>query len=55
MEMNRIESTQSSAEQQSDDTAVNHLDLELASAYAANSEMSLEIIEEFAAVDREGF
>jgi hypothetical protein len=55
METNRNESTRSSTEQQSDDTAADHLDLELAFAYAANSELSLEITAEFAAVDREGF
>lgn len=55
MERNTNESPQRSTEQQSDDAATNHLDMELASAYAANSEMSLEIIEEFAAVDQEGF
>jgi hypothetical protein len=55
MDSNRIESSQTSVEQQSDDTAANHFDHELASSYAANSELSLEIMTEFAAVDQEGF
>jgi hypothetical protein len=55
MGKNQNESPRSSDEQQSDDTAINHFDSELASAYAANSKLSLEIIEEFAAVDHEGF
>jgi hypothetical protein len=55
MEKKRNGLTQSSAEQQSDDTAMNRFDQKLATAYAANSEMSLEILKEFAAVDQEGF
>ncbi|HEY1208826.1 MAG TPA: hypothetical protein VGE85_05625 [Terracidiphilus sp.] len=55
MELNRIESPQSFTTQQSEDTAVNHFDSELASAYIANSELSLEISEEFAVADQEGF
>jgi hypothetical protein len=55
MERNQIELTRSSADQQSDHMVADQIDLELASAYAANSEMSLEILEEFAAVDQEGF
>jgi hypothetical protein len=55
MEIDKNKSLQSPDEQQSGDTAVNHFDSELASAYAANSELSLEIIDEFAAVDQEGF
>jgi hypothetical protein len=53
MDSNRIESSQTSVEQQSDDTAANHFDHELASSYAANSELSMEIMEEFAMVDRD--
>lgn len=30
-------------------------EIELAAAYAANSQMNLDLIEEFASVDREGF
>jgi ABC-type uncharacterized transport system substrate-binding protein len=55
MEMKRSESPRSFAVQQSDNTAMNNFDQKLASAYTANSELSLEILEEFAAVDREGF
>ena len=55
METNRNDLNRSYTEQQSNDTAINHFDLELASAYVANSKMSLEIIEEFAAVDQEEF
>ncbi len=55
MESSRIELTLSSAGQQSGDMVTDNIDLELASAYAANSEMSSEIIREFAVVDQEGF
>ena len=55
MERNRNELTRSFVEQQPGDMVADHLDSELASAYAANLEISLEITEEFAAVDQEGF
>jgi hypothetical protein len=42
-------------EQHSDDVVANLFDLELAAGYIANSETSLEMTEEFAAADQEGF
>jgi hypothetical protein len=55
METNKSELTRRSAEERSDGIVANQLELELASGYAANSKLSLEIIEDFAAVDQEGF
>jgi hypothetical protein len=55
MVSNQNKLIRTSVEQQPDNMALKRFDLELASVYAANSEWSLEIIEEFAAVDQEGF
>ena len=55
METNRNDLTRSTAEKQANGVMERHIDLELALAYAANSEMSVEIMEEFTVVDQEGF
>jgi hypothetical protein len=55
MGANRNDPNLSSVELRLDSLLAGRSDLELASAYAANSEMSLEIMEDFAAVDHVGF
>jgi len=55
METTPNKSPRSSTEQQGYETETNPLDTELASAYVKNSEMSLEIAEEFAAMDQGEF
>jgi hypothetical protein len=54
MEKKPIEFALNPDERQSDDTAAHPCNHELASAYAANSELNMEIMKEFAAVDQEG-
>lgn len=52
---NRSELIRTAVEQLLDRMEKKEFERELAAAYAANAEMSLELAEEFAHVDREGF
>jgi len=52
---NRSELIRTAVEQLLDRMEKKEFEKELAAAYAANAEMSLELAEEFAHVDREGF
>jgi hypothetical protein len=54
MEKNPADLIRNSADLGNDDLATENLDLALASGYFANSIISLQITEEFAATDQEG-
>ena len=53
MGTNKGNSTRSFAKEELEDTTSNQVDSELASGYAANSDVSLEIAEAFAALDQD--
>ena len=52
---NRSELIRTAVEQLVDGLAAKRFELELAAAYTANAQMSVELAEEFEDVDREGF
>jgi metal-responsive CopG/Arc/MetJ family transcriptional regulator len=52
---NRSELIRTAVEQLVDGLAAKRFELELAAAYSANAQMNVELAEEFADVDREGF
>jgi metal-responsive CopG/Arc/MetJ family transcriptional regulator len=55
LEKNRSELIRTAVEQLLGDMEAKRFELELAAAYKANAQLSAEITEEFAHVDREGF
>jgi Arc/MetJ-type ribon-helix-helix transcriptional regulator len=55
MDKNRSELIRTAVEQLLEEMEKKRFELELAAAYSANAPMSLEIMEEFAHVDSEGF
>lgn len=55
LEKNRSELIRTALEKYLEEMKKKQLETELAAAYAANAPMNLELAEEFAAVDREGF
>jgi len=55
MDKNRSELIRTAVEQMLDEMETKQFELELAAAYRANAPASLEIMEEFVHVDREGF
>jgi predicted transcriptional regulator len=55
MEKNRSDLIRTAVEQLLDGIEKQKIEIELAAAYAANAEMNLELVKEFAHVDSEGF